>query len=274
MKPIGKALMELRTVLFSIGMFYSLIDSFIVLLFSLLILILFRLPWEIAFVPFIIFFIWNTRKQLRKLGYSDVERRVPQLSESLRTAADSLSRDNEVVKALHEEVLNKMKLIKTSAFMGFSKITRQLLIIGVLAFLIISVSALNLKFLDATTLLERSGAIGSGNFWDNAKSTFFGIKAPEDPNAVLFEQQIDLLDETELYGNATVIELGIDELNLEVSPELSGVAIGDVRDPEDREFTDQTTPTDIQATSDSTFSEDIPAEYRGIVRNYFKAIPK
>ena len=90
----------------------------------------------------------------------------------------------------------------------------------------------------------------------------------------MFEQQVDLLDETELYGNATVIQLGTDELNLELNPALSGISIGQVKDPEDREFQDSTTPSSIQATSDSTFKEDIPKEYRGIVKNYFKAIPK
>jgi len=273
MKPIGRALLELRTVLFSIGIFNSLIDSFIILLFFLLLLVLFRLPWSIALVPFVIMFIYYTRRNLRKLGYSGVEGKVPELRESLRTAADSLGQDSEVAKALHEEVLHKMKLIKTSAFMGFSKLTRQLIIIGVLSFLVISFSALNIKFFDASTLIERSG-VGGGSFWDDTKARFFGIKAPSSENAQAFEQQVDLLDETDLYGNATVIQLGTDELNLEVSPELSGIAIGEVHDPEGKEFKDQTAPSAIQATSDSTFSEDIPKEYRGIVRSYFKAIPK
>lgn len=274
MKPIGKALLELRTVLFSIGLFNSLLDSFLVLLFSLLGLILLELPWELAFIPFLVYFVWHTRSILRMLGYNDVETRVPQLREALRTAADSLETENEVVRGLHQEVLDKMRLIQTSAFVGFSKVTRQLLVLALLSFIIISVSALNISFLDAQTLLQKTGVIGIGGVFGDGDTPFFARLSKRDNGNKMFGKEVTLLDETDLYGNATVIELGTEELNLELNPEGSGIKMGEVKDPESKQFTDQPAPSDIQATADSAYSEDIPKEYQSIVRNYFKGIPK
>ncbi|MBI4145063.1 hypothetical protein HY493_02550 [Candidatus Woesearchaeota archaeon] len=274
MKPIGKALLELRTTLFSIGLFNSLLDSFLVLLFTLLGLILLKLPWELAFIPFAVYFVWHTRTILRALGYNDVEARVPQLREALRTAADSLETENEVVRGLHQEVLDKMRLIQTSVFVGFSKVTRQLLVLALLSFIIISVSALNISFLDAQTLLQKTGVIGIGGVFGDDDTPFFARLSKRDDGNKLFGKEVTLLDETSLYGNATVIELGTEELNLELNPEGSGIKMGEVKDPESKKFTDQPSPSDIQATADSAYAEDIPKEYQSIVRNYFKGIPK
>ncbi len=222
-------------------------------------------------IPFGIYFIWHTRKLLRLLGYADVERRVPQLREALRTAADSLEKENEVVRSLHQEVLDKMKLVQTSAFVGFGKMTRQLVVAALLCFMIISVSALNIHLLDANALLDKAGVLTSGGFKDGL-STLFGKMSNKEGNKMM-EREVTLLDESELYGNKSVIELGSEELNLELSAEMSGIKIGDVRDAESKKFNDQA-PNEIQASTDSAFTEDIPKEYQGIVRDYFKSIPK
>jgi hypothetical protein len=276
MKPIGKALLELRSTLFSIGLFNSLVDSMIILLFSLLAALLLGLSWTWALIPFFIYFVFHGRKVLKALGYADVENRVPQLREALRTAADSVETENEVVRALHTEVLGKMQLIQTSAFIGFGKVTRQLVVIALLCFAIISVSALNIKFIDGTALLNGAGlsGISGGLFGAHNNQTLFGKLSKQEDSRAKLLKEVTLIDESSLYGNSSVVELGTDELNLEINPEASGVKIGDVRPPDSKKFTDQPTATDIQASSDKTFSEDIPKEYQGIVRNYFKNIPK
>jgi len=276
MKPIGKALLELRTVMLGIGLFNSGIDSMVILLFSLLGLALFGLPWEIALIPFCAYFFIHTRKMLKVLGYSDVESRVPQLREALRTAADNLGGDNEVVRSLHDEVLQKMRLIQTSAFIGFGKVTRQLLVISLLCFAVITVSALDIKFVDGTDILGKAGLWAGGGFLtdgDGKETSLWGKlgRRYEGPGQ---RMEVNLIDERDLYGNATVIELGTDELNLELNPGGTGVKIGEVKPPESRQFSDQPTTSDISATSDSTYSEEIPKEYQSIVRNYFQSIPK
>lgn len=269
MKPIGKALLELRSVLFSIGLCNSLLDSMIVLLFGVLVVLLLSLPWWLALIPFGAYFLWHTRGVLIALGYSDVEKRVPQLKEALRTAADSLALENEVVRALHQEVLDKMRLVQTSAFIGFGKMTRQLVVAALLCFMIISVSALNIHLVDATALLSKAGVLADGG-WKDVGQLFGKVK--DSKNARITEQEVTLLDESSLYGNKSVIELGSEELDLQLSAEMSGIKIGDVRDAESKKFND-VRPNEIQASTDSAFTEDIPKEYQGIVRNYFQNIP-
>lgn len=270
MKPIGRALLELRSVLFSIGLAASLLDSMIVLLFGVLVALLLSLPWWLALVPFGLYFVWHSRALLRALGYADVERRVPQLREALRTAADSLSQENEVVRGLHQEVLEKMRLVQTSAFIGFGKMTRQLVVAALLCFMIISVSALNIHLVDANALLTKAGVLADGGWKDVGE--LFGKIGKETQNAKMLEKEVTLLDESSLYGNKSVIELGSEELELQLSAEMSGIKIGDVRDAESKKFND-VRPNDIQASTDSAFTEDIPKEYQGIVRNYFQNIP-
>lgn len=270
MKPIGRALLELRAVMFSTGLFNSLIDSMVVFLLSLLVFLLFGIHWSWSFLPFGIFFIWNTRRKLRKLGYFNVEKKVPELKEALRTAADTVNKENEIVNALHKEVIEKMKLIKTSQFIGLGRFTRQLILIALLSFLIIAISALDIQFFDASATF---GGFDTGLF--GAKDGIFAkIGGDGKIKLEIDGQEITILDETELYGNASLIQLGTQQLNLELNPFMSGVKIGDVRDAEKRDFKDQTSPTEIQASSDKTFTEDIPKEYKTIVRTYFRAIPK
>ena len=271
MKQISKALLELRSVLFSVGMFNSLVHSFIVLLAALLFTNLLKLPWEWSFVPFVIYFVWHTRKILKATGYKTVEDQVPQLREALRTAADSADQESEVARSLHAEVIAKMKLVQTSAFLQFGTMTKQLITIAILCFLIIAVSALNIHFLDAKDLLSKIG-VGSGSFLDGAQGLFGKISKKEGGNQQ-FVKEVTLIDESELYGNASVIELGSEELNLELNPEGSGIKIGEVNEAEQRAFSDHA-PNEIQASTDTAFTEDIPKEYQGIVRNYFKSIPK
>jgi hypothetical protein len=275
MKPIGKALLELRTSLFSIGLFNSAIDSMIVLLACLFGTLLLGFPWLVALIPFGIYFIWHTRKLLKKMGYTDVERHVPQLHEALRTAADSMEAENEVVRSLQTEVLQKMRLIQTSSFIGFGKVTRQLLVIALLCFSIITVSALNIHLIDGKGLLENAGVLahGGGLFGTKNNETLFGkLSKKQDGQGLM--KEVTLLDEESLYGNASLVELGTDELNLELNPEGTGVKIGDVKPPTSREFNNQPDAADVQATSDSTYSEEIPKEYQTIVKNYFQSIPK
>ncbi len=269
MKPIGKALLELRSVLFGIGMFNSLVDSFVVLLAGVLAAILLTLSWYWALIPFAIYFIWHTRTLLKSAGYTNVEEQVPQLREALRTAADSVNQDNEVVRGLHTEVIDKMRLIKTSAFLHFGSMTKQLVTIAILCFIIIAVSALNIHFLDATYLLSEIG-VSSGNLLSGGAGIFGKLSNKDSKNAVLVKE-VTLIDESDLYGNATVIEMGTEELNLELNPDGSGIKMGDVRDAEKREFSEHD-PNEIQASTDTAFTEDIPKEYQGIVRNYFKSM--
>jgi hypothetical protein len=129
MKPIGKALLELRATLFTTSIFNALIDSMVVFLVSMLLLVLVKIDWTWSLVPWGIFFIYTARKKLKSSGYRNVEKRVPQLNEALRTAADSINQDNEMVNALHKDVLKKMKYVQTSAFIGLGRFSRQLITI-------------------------------------------------------------------------------------------------------------------------------------------------
>ena len=127
---------------------------------------------------------------------------------------------------------------------------------GVLSFLIIGVSAYNIRFfsLDDLTAKLRS-----------AYKPFPGYELSEE-EMILEENATD-----EIYGNKSIAELGNELLNLQINPVLSDINIGKVKPPEKKEFQD-VPPREITATTDAAYAETIPKGYQKIVKNYFKKI--
>ena len=109
MKPIVLALKDLRNTLFSMGIFASLIDSLIVMLVFVLAFMLLEVPWYYSIIPFGVYFAIHHKRKLRQAKLSFVEQKFPDLHEELRTAADNVHRENEIISGLNEDVLKKMR---------------------------------------------------------------------------------------------------------------------------------------------------------------------
>src|SRR3989338_8657635 len=166
---IISAIREIRGTLESIALLTTFLDSLLVFLLFFIVFMIIRLPvlsdssffmpyWLstsiLSFIPFFIFFRYHRKKTQEQLTLAYVEEKTPALKEELRTSADNLDKDNEIVLALHEEVLAKMKYINVSDYIDFRKISRRLLVIAMLCFLILVFSAYHVKFLDLNDLLD------------------------------------------------------------------------------------------------------------------------
>ncbi len=256
MKPIQEAVKELRRVLFSMRLFESLLDSFIVYLGSLLIFSLISLSWYWALIPFLGYGVLHTLNSVKGVSFHDVEHKVPVLHESLRTAADSAQKENIIVNELHSDVIAKLKEVRTSYFLGMGKTTRQLLLLAAFSFGIIIASALNVKLLNAPEIaIDLSKLKPVQKYTTAVQDIVFG-PAKED-----------------IYGNESIAELGTKELKLQINPLMSEININDIKPPEDKEFV-ESFPRDIQASTDTSFDEKIAKEHQQIVKNYFTGIAK
>ena len=148
--PIAAALKELKQTVATIALFHALIDGLVVFSLSYLILILVNSEWYWAFVPFGLYIAWHIPRSIRRAKLHYIESRLPFLKDQLITSADYINqaRENEVVRQLHMEVIQKMRDIYNSVFVGFGTLSTRLVATVVLSFLIIFAGARDVHFLD------------------------------------------------------------------------------------------------------------------------------
>lgn len=259
-KPIIAALREVRNVVTQLTVFTALLDTLVVFLLAALAFILVTLPWWYAVVVAGIYGGVHTYRLLRRhqnLAY--VEEKVPELEEQLITVADNVDKENVIVQSLQEDVLHGMRAIKTSYFISFGRLTRELITLAVVSILIITASAHHIRFLDFRETLRDLGRLGEG---------------PQGPYELTGEglEFVENFSE-DIYGNKSLAELGNDELQLQLTPMLSDIDIGKTKPPQEREFS-SSLPEEIKATTDVSFQESIPKGYQRIVKSYFREIAK
>ncbi len=258
-KPILAALKEVRSAVSQITVFTALLDTLVVFLICALVLILITLPWWYALFPAVLYGALHTYRNVKKrknLAY--VEEKVPELQEQLITVADNTDKENAIVASLQQDVLRGMRAIKTSYFLSFGRLARELITLAVVSILIITVSAHGVKFLDFRNVIKDLGDLGKG------------AGAYDLSNASL--EFMENMSE-DIYGNKSIEELGNDELQLQLSPVLSDIDISKVNPPESKEFK-SSLPQEIKATTDVSFQESIPKGYQRIVKSYFREIAK
>ncbi len=258
-KPILAALQEVRNAVLQITLFSSLLDTLVVFLICTLILILVSIPWWYA-APIALLYggIHTHRTIKRNTNFAYVEEKAPELQEQLTTVADNTDKENQIVESLQQDVLKLMRTIKTSSFLSFGRLARELITLAVTSILIITAAAHGIHFLDLKDALKDLAELGKtpGAYELSGEGLEFVENFSED-----------------IYGNKTLAELGTEELQLQLTPMLTDIDIGKTKPPESREFT-STLPEEIKATTDVSFQESIPKGYQRIVKSYFSEIAK
>lgn len=258
-KPIAVALRELKDAALEISLCSAFLDSLIVFMVFMLVLKLITLPWYYAFAPFIIYALLHTfRHIVSHMKLSFIETLVPDLKDELRTVADYLDKDNEILQSLNDEVLGKMKNIRTSYFFSFGRLTREFIMLISIAFLITGASAYNVQFIDFTKIISEVKAFGKPGEYELNQDLLVFEEASSDED---------------IYGDANIAELGNELINLEVNPIFSDVDISKIKDPNQRRFS-SSVPREISARTDASFEETIPKDYQRIVKSYFSEITR
>ena len=234
-------------------------DSLVVFIIAFLLFSLINLPWYASFLALIIYGGIHTYNAITRLSFTAVESKVPTLRERLSTAADNLDKDNEITQGLNEEVLKLLKDVKTSYFLSFGRLTRQLMVLAILSFLIIGTAAYNVRLIDYTKITS---------YIEQSLSSLPDYEL--NPESLIFKEENQSKD---IFGNKTIAALGTKELNLQINPVLSDVDITKQKERKPQEF-QEVAPREISATTDKAYGESIPKGYQKIVKSYFKEISK
>ncbi len=255
MYQIIRIIKEIKSELFKVGLFQSLINSIIVFLISYILLLPFTIEWYFTFIPAFIWFLFNLIYLTKKRNLEYVESLFPLVNEQLRTAKDNLDKDNEITRRLNQEVIEKAKRIKTSFFINFKYLNLSILIVMVLSASIFLSGYLNINKIDFKDF----------NF-NNPLDSIKKITNPNNPSGGSGESLND-----NIYGKESAAILGNNELNLQLNPSNTELNIEDLKDPEKKNF-DTAYPQDIKSSAEANFKEDIPKENQEIVKKYFEKI--
>jgi len=275
MADIDLALKELRNTLLSIKFFDVALASLIVIAAALVATTYFQLPWNYALLPWAIYFTVMFVRRVNVNSYHEVEDKVPQLREALTTAADTRKQEGILVHELQKEVLDKMRAIKTSYFLGLGSTTRQLLLIAGLAFIVIGLSAFNVNFGSTTDF------IGNQAFINNALTAvgFLGVnetltgKLAQGKQISGTKKFVNILNNDSLYADEVDVALGNAPLELQVMPEYSGSNLQDVREADQKKFREQQAGQ-VEASAQEACGQDcnVPKDQQEIVKTYFEKV--
>src|SRR3989338_3174607 len=257
-KPISIALREAKQSILQLVLFHSAFDVLVMFLLMVLVCLLLSLPKLYALVPTAVYAIIHTYGNLKDVSFQAIEEKYPNLKEQLITVADNWKEQNEIVEELNQEVLQKMKEIRTSSFLNFGKLSREILVMAVVSFVIIGLAGFNVKFIDLKETVKQI-------------RDFRAVDEYNINNELLqYEESQNL---SEILGDKSIAELGKQQIDLQINPLMSDVDIGKVSNPAEQQFR-EVPPRQIQASTDSSFEEEIPKQYQRMVKTYFKEITR
>jgi hypothetical protein len=260
MKPIQAAISELKTTVATVMLVNSIVDSMVVFALFQLLMIVSSLHWSYAVIPFLLYFVFHTANGMRKTRLRSIEKKIPEFQDQLITAADTVQTENPVVEDFRKELLQNMKQIRNSNFINFRKITLRIVTLIMITFITIFVSAANIRLFDLNTVV------------DQARNKFATFGRYDVNQSMLEFQENDSLEN--ILGNKSVAELGYEELKLQLTPSQNDVDINKIKEAENKPFATRTSANEIVATTDASYEENIPKDYRKIVKNYFTQISK
>ncbi len=253
---IKSALRTLKRMLFLAKAFDHALTASLFFLVVALVLTTLQQPWVYAAIPAGVYFIFRLGTSARSIRYRDVEEKIPELEWQLRTVADNLHRDNEIIRRLHASVLEKMQRVRELSFFRAKQTLYKILGIASLGAL------LTLMFQFPVTLeqlLPTTGfAIGGSS------------SEPKETSAEELGKIDSHARDEDIYGEKSIYELGNDELSLEFQHQGGAFdpATG-LQNPESRDVIENEQTPFGRASPDSSFEERIKKEDQEIVKRYF-----
>ena len=265
---IAKAIKELNISLVRISAFDSFLNAAIIFLVSYLILaasgmVAFledRILYSalLAVAGFSAWTVWKARKNRMLM----VERKFSFLNEKLRTAADNVALDNEVARALNEEVLADLGNVYEGAFFSDRTTYAKAVAILALCFIILLAPPLIGKVLNLNVIKEKAG------------NALLGEESNEQANYVTGGPggagSFDA--DTELGGKT--VALGTKQLDVNIRQAGYKLNLKAAGEAEERNFY-ESYPKDVTApNSVEPFAENIPTEQEELVKRYFENLAK
>jgi len=258
MGKVNEALKEVRRSLVLNRLFNGFTDTILIFLVTALILTIFKISWIFALIPSILYLMPKVYRAFIKTSYKDVEDVVPDLQWQLRTVADNVEKEDEVTKSLKNLVLRNVKNVRSSFFFDERSLVYKLVAVACLSFIIILIGSFHINFADfkgfPTGFANKIGSSAKNILGEN----FAGV----------FDKKSD----RNIYGEESIVELGNEELNIQINPENNQFDPSQTQNIQDHDFTGSGVLNDIGASPDQSYEERIKKEEQELIRAYLNKL--
>ena len=239
-----KALRELDAIRNIAILVNVLFDALLVFLILFLVLSLFNFyPILIASIPAFLYFVKRAYEDISGKTLRDVETSHPVLHERLRTAADSLGKENFMVMWLQASLMNSLRNIRVSSFFNVKNFLVKLGYISLMCFLVLIVALFHLQIFDMANFLE------DASFRFNLKENLLRGHIPD----------------SLLGRNINIEDLNSDSALMDITNQM------ELRSITEQELLNMM-PQEVFTSSDVSFEESMSKKKRIYIRNYFSKI--
>ncbi len=231
-------------------------DSFLTALavFSIIYFVMYftRITHVIPIALSAMFFLWSLYRKIRENKILTLEKKYPSLRERLRTSYDNLNKNNIIVMALHQDILNIAKKVDVNAFLNIKRLSFKVIITCFMLFSTLYFSSIGLDVLDIKTRVVHSS---------------FYKKIAE---------SIDIKDEIKdrpLLKKPSLLDLGKKDMNFSVETYNTELDINNIEEPKKEDFGGYY-PEEVEGAAQEAYESKIPDEYKETIKEYFDKINK
>jgi len=262
MKGFKNILKEVNVNVDEVLAFDIILTSVLIFLGFYLGLMLFNLnPWyalfpTLVYLAFLLYIDLNTNK------YKIVESKYAPLYEKLRTAADNVNIENEVIDELEQEVARDLRNVRVSSFVKIKRVSSKVLASVILCLVILFVSIYNVNFGDFSAtfdgikdLIYKEGGAGEGGELGDELVAGKG-NGDED-----------------IYGEESIARIGMQEMEIKIKQPTMEIIGSEIYEVPEKEF-EETFPDEIFAVSSGSYEEKITIENQKLIKDYFKELSK
>lgn len=256
---VKEALEELETNITVLDLGKGILNTLIIFVLIFLLATIFHFSIYFAFIPSLVFFVFNLIFIFYKNKYIVAEEKVPELNERLRTVADNLDRSNPILDSLKEDVVRSMTRVKADYFIDYTGVAIRILFLTIISILVIIASFLNVSF--------------DFNFSDlpiiRGQSVRLAGQEVADLNLTYLEGNL-----SDILGEKSIAKLGTKQLKLVINPLESDADINNIRQVKEQEFNPPVFPKEIYTSYDVAYNDRIAKENQKVVKNYFQQISR
>jgi hypothetical protein len=260
MKAFRKVLKEVNVIVDEVMAFDIILTSVLIFLGFYLALMLINInPWyslfpTLGYLSFLLYIDLNTNK------YKIVEDKYAPLYEKLRTAADNVDMENEIIDELEHQVVTDLRNVRVSSFVKVKRVSYKVLGSVLLCLAILFASMYDINFGDLDIALDKmrdivSGGVGEGEGIGDALVAGLGE------------------GEGDIYGEESIAKIGMEQLEIKIKQPSIEIIGSEFYEVPEKEF-EETFPDEIFAISSGSYEERITIENQKLVKDYFKELSK
>ena len=242
MSSIIQALKSLKMEVIKVSILHSILDTSILILAVNFILFLLGLDSTRVIISLIagcIFAVFDFIFRFKDFRLQTFEKYNPEVSEMLRTAHDNVTKDNEVVKVLFQDVIKKLRFSSTYQLIQHKRAMVKIAVLFVLSLSTMTFTVIQLQFpqLISTPVENLSAKI----------------------------EAVNILNDN-IYGEKSNIEIGERELQLILSSSTN-INLNQIKDIDEVDFQRENFPVEVAAQAEATSEEEIPQDFE-LIKNY------